>query len=116
MYIKYLNEEQIVKLGFTKVNESNLCAETYSLYNIDLSSDIHTAISLYDNINSYQYKIYTSLEGTIENGVLTNITDLEYLVNKHIKDNVVTFFERLYNKQYSLIEKDFIRNKFVEEA
>lgn len=112
MFIRYLSTKQILSLGFQPVNDANLCAETYSLYKIDIDSDIHTVISLYDNINCFQYTIATSLEGSIETGYLTKFSDLKNMVKKHIDDNVVTFFERIKNKKYNEIEKNYIRNKF----
>lgn len=114
MFIRYLTEQQILSLGFQPVHEANLCSESFSLRKLNYDHGIHTLISLYDNASSFLYKIVTYDESTIEEGMVTRFSDLKDMVDKYINNDMLTYLERKRGKQFSEIERAYIKSKIEQ--
>lgn len=110
MFIKYINESDLVNRGFVcSSNETNLHPESFIKIQINPKSGISTMMNVWIDSNIYYYTICTERESTIARGKFTKKEQLDKILNSFFEEDYVSFLERKTQKKYSNVEKTIIK-------
>lgn len=105
MFIRYITEKDVFESGFILNPLSN---ETFSRQKID-NRLLSTYMQVWNDINSFCYRVVTDREGLIERGTISSKEVLRELVDKFFVDDVDAFLKRNISKL-----KHFNNEKFLE--
>lgn len=87
MYVKYLNDRDLIDRGFLVTNFTKLIPSTYSKTDISLDNTENIMIHVTSNNNFYNYRIISDVRSTIDRGTATNIQELDKVIYKYFNEN-----------------------------
>lgn len=99
MFVKYMDNSDILARGFRPSKMSDLCPESFQLMDVSIDNPVDTLIHVWNNNNSYSYTICTDKESVVERGSFTRPEQLDELLTKYIGNATEEYRSRCLNSK-----------------
>lgn len=110
MFVRHLEEKDLVARGFVGSNPINFVPETYLKEQHSEYSGISTMMSVWLVNNIFQYKVITDRESIIDRGTFTKPEQIDNLIEKYFTNDYISYRERQLGRSLTEEEIEDLNN------